>query len=290
MIKKLIIFNAILLIIAGCESQTQKPGSGFGGFTREPERPLSKCKGSTTAAEAIAKLEKVENKALPIMASGQCLFEYWAKGKKHKENFPVKIWVNPSYEIYMQGDVAFDAKGLVFGSNEREFWLAMKPNEIKGYWWGEWEEQSAASGINPRTVLEAIGIIRMDEGKWSFTKQDTFDVLTRSIGGQKVQKIYVYNCDQRIYKIEYFDKAGQIAVVTEPSKYKEIVNGFCVPSVIRITGHGDGQPKEMFRISLDKVKLVVFTEEQKNRLFSRPGPRGFKEVYKIVDNKAIKEE
>ena len=280
----------LLVVFAGCTQQEARPGKG-GGFAKEAEMPLRVCAGSVSAEESLAKLNEKGMMVLPLSANGKCLFEYWAKGKKQKENFPVKIWLNPPYEIYMQGDVAFDARGIMFGSNEREFWLAMKPEEVRGYWWGEWAQQSETTGINPRTILEAMGIIETgDLGEWTFGKEDAFDVLTRSVGGRQIEKIYVYSCDSRVYKIEYFDAGGQTVVVTEPSKYREMVSGFFVPTVIRITAFRDGQTRERFRITLESMNLAVFSEKQKARLFSRPKPDGFKNINKIVDSEVVKEE
>ncbi|MBE3143292.1 MAG: hypothetical protein IMZ61_05125, partial [Planctomycetes bacterium] len=96
-------------------------------------QPIRHCPGKTTADEAIAVLKSRREKITSIRATGQCLLRYHVEGKVRKENFPVKLWVNPPYEIYLQGDVAFDATGLVFGSNADEFWFWLKPKEVSSY-------------------------------------------------------------------------------------------------------------------------------------------------------------
>ena len=73
----------------------------------------------------------------------------------------------PPVEIYMQGDVAFDPKGIVLGSNEEEFWLAVRLKEVSGYWWGRWSEESRPEKlmISPRLVLEALGVAAVGDDR-----------------------------------------------------------------------------------------------------------------------------
>ncbi|MCJ7729129.1 MAG: hypothetical protein MUO27_04525, partial [Sedimentisphaerales bacterium] len=111
---------AALLFVAGCQPPQQKKASV--------------CPGKSAAADALSALSSQARKAVPLKATGQCLLEYYVEGKKHRENFPIKLWVNPPVEVYLQGEVAFDPRGLVLGSNESEFWLAVKPDEISSYW------------------------------------------------------------------------------------------------------------------------------------------------------------
>ena len=105
-------FVAAILIFSGCAAQIQKP--------------VRVCPGKESIAESLSSLRLRLENAVPLKANGQCLLQYYAEDRKpKKENFPVKLWVNPPVEIYMQGDVAFDPKGIVLGSNEDEFWLAV---------------------------------------------------------------------------------------------------------------------------------------------------------------------
>ena len=135
----------LVLFFAGCAAQ-----------------PMRHCPGKTTADEAIAVLKSHREKAVPIRATGQCLLQYHAEGKVRKENFPVKLWVNPPDEIYLQGDVAFDATGLVFGSNADEFWFWLKPKEVSSYWSGTWSQAGIWNGlaVSPMIALEAFGVRR----------------------------------------------------------------------------------------------------------------------------------
>ena len=86
------------------------------------QKPEQKEAVPATAVETDKRILKTlqdrYEKAVPLKANGQCLLLFYADGKPQKENFPVQLWVNPPSEIYMQGDVAFNAKGIVLGSNQ----------------------------------------------------------------------------------------------------------------------------------------------------------------------------
>jgi hypothetical protein len=239
--------------------------------------------------------ERSEN-AVSLRANGQCRLQYYDGGKKHKENFPVKVWVNPPAEIYLQGDVAFDARGIVLGSNEDEFWLAMKPKEISGYWWGRWSDANCPEMlmISPKLLLEGLGIVMVDtdEHNWRLSNKDGFDVLTKHSDQGVVQKsIHVDCCDYLIAKIEYFDAGGQAIAVVDLDKYKEVVEDFFVPAGIKITTYGEQAVEDSVEVSfsLRSIKPASFTDKQRDRLFRRPEPRGFEHIYEIVDGEMIEQ-
>ena len=52
------------------------------------------------------------------------------------------------------------AKAVILGSNEEEFWLALRPKEISSYYIGRWQDVRDFEGLvmSPRVVLEAVGI------------------------------------------------------------------------------------------------------------------------------------
>jgi hypothetical protein len=259
------------LVVAGCGPRMEKP-------TRI-------CPGKKSVAGALFELRLRSENAVPLKANGQCRLQYYAEGKPHKENFPVKICVNPPVEIYLQGDVAFNPKGIVLGANEREFWLAIKPKEISTYWWGEWNETRSAEKlmINPELVLEALGIAEVGgEGNWSLSNEGAFDVLTkRDEQGRTVKKIHVHSCNYRVWRIEYFESGGEAVATAELYKYKEITRGFCVPTVMKIVRRGEDNREDSVKITLKSVKRAELTEETRRSLFTRPEPRGFKHVKKI---------
>ena len=266
----------------------------FWGCAAEMKKPVRLCPGKKSAAEALALLKQRAENIVPLKATGQCLLQYYDEDKKvKKENFPVKLWANPPFEVYLQGDLAFDPKGIVLGANEDEFWLTMKPKEISGYWWGRWSAGHCLDNmmIGPQILLEALGIVKVgDRQNWSLSNKGGFDVLVNRQGTTESKRIYIYNCDYLIRRIEYFD-AGLPAAVAEFDKYKEIGKGFFVPSVIKITNlsEDNGEDLVSIRLNLKSIKPASFTEKQRKRLFTRPQPKGFKHIYKIVESDMIEQ-
>jgi hypothetical protein len=288
----LLTVTSVMLIFAGCAAQM--------------ERAVRVCPGKESIAESLSSLRLQLENAVPLKANGQCLLQYYAEDRKpKKENFPVKLWVNPPVEIYMQGDVAFDPKGIALGSSEDEFWLAIKLKEISCYWWGRWSEGSRPEKlmISPRLVLEAFGIAAVgDIESWSLSKEGAFDVLTKQKGGIETKKIYINNgstgspsqaksrdCDYLVRRVEYFDDDGRATVVTELDKYKKISKDFSVPSVIKIINRTDSNKEDSVQITLSSVKPANFTDKQRKRLFIRPQEQGVKHIYKIVDSNIIEQ-
>ena len=264
------------------------------GCAPEIKLPTQICPGKQSLAESLASLRSFSGDPFQFRANGQCLLEYYAEGKKHRENFPVKLWVNAPAQICLQGDVAFDPKGIVLGSNEDEFWLAMKPKEISNYWWGKWSESGCLEKlmVSPKTVLEALGIAAVDSDEnWSLSNEGVFDVLTKGDGRTETQKIYIYSCDYRIRRIEYLDVDEQATVVTELDRYKEAAKGFFVPTIIKIVNRPEETIKDSVSITLRlrSIKSMNFTEKAQRRLFTRPEPHRFKHIFRIIDGEMIEQ-
>jgi hypothetical protein len=275
-------YVAAILVIAGCALQQQK-------------RPLA-CAGKKSAEESLSALQLQSQNTSPLKATGQCLLQYYVEGKKHKENFPVKLWVNPPAEIYLQGEVAFNPRGLVLGSNEQEFWLAAKPDEISSYWWGLWSEESYNEKlmIRPKIVLEALGIVAIGEQKggnenWFFSKEHNFDILTETDSeGEAIKRVYINNCDYLVRKIEHcVDGAAMVAA--ELDKYKEVQNGFFVPANIKITKLAGVNRGDSVRITFDSIKPALFSDKLRSRLFTRPQPQGFEHIYRVVGGSIVEQ-
>jgi len=251
------------------------------------------CPGKGSAVEVLSILRFRSEDIAPLKASGQCHLQYYTEdnNKPREENFLVKLWVNPPAEIYLQGDVAFDSKGILLGSNEDEFWLSMKPKEISSYWWGRWSEKTSLGKltISPELLLEALGIAAADsEENWALSKEGDFDVLTKQNGQTEIKKIYISNCDYLIRKIEYLNERQ---AVMELDEYKEVLKGFFVPGVIKIinrTGNS-GRESESITFNLNSIKAARFTDIQRKVLFTRPQPRGFKHIYKIVGDSIVEQ-
>lgn len=284
MIKKLALPIAVtVLILTGC-------GPEIGVPTRV-------CPGKNSTSQALSLLRLRSRKAVPLKANGACRLEYYVEGKTKpkKEDIPaVKLWMNPPVEIYLQGNVAFNPRGIVLGSNEDEFWLWIKPKEISSYWRGLWSKNNYIQKLvlSPKIVLEAIGIAAVDgeQGDWSLSNEGPFDVLTRrSDTGLAAKKIYIYNCDYLVRKIEYFNEFGQVEIVAELARYKEVVEGFSAPTIIKVVTHTGRGKADSVKITLKSIKPAKITKKQSEFLFTCPPPRGFKNVYEVVNGKWIEQ-
>ncbi len=228
----------------------------------------------------------------PIRATGRCLLRYRLEGKMHKENFPVKLWINPPDEIYLQGDVAFNATGLVLGSNADEFWFWLKPKEISTYWWGSWSQDGDWDrlALSPKTLLEAFGNVNLQDGRWSLTRDGNLDVLVlHSEQGTVLKRVYIEPCDYVVSKIEHLDSAGKLVGRAEFADYEQIDQDFLAPTSIKIIAVADDGGDDSARISLTSIKPTQVSDKQRQRLFVRPQPRGFEHVYKIIDGTAVEQ-
>jgi len=272
----------VMLLLAGCESGIRQP--------------TKICPGKDSVSDALAALRLQSQNVVPIRANGQCRFEYYVEGKEkpQHENLGVKLWVNPPVELYMQGDKPLVPKALVLGSNEKEFWLALRPKEISKYWWGNWSEQDLSEGliINPRTLLESLGIGEVESQQdWSLSNDGPYDIISKRQQDAVIKKIYIYSCDYRVRKIEFFNRDGQIVADAELDKYKEVSDGFFVPSLLKVTAYSEETGEITLSISLDlnSIKLEKMTEPKRNYLFKMPSQKGFTNIYRVVNGKWFKQ-
>ncbi len=270
-----------ILILAGCAPQMRTP--------------KKICPGKESLAEALAALQSRAQKAVSLRASGQCRLEFYVEGKKkpQKENVDVGLRVNPPAEIYLWGDKPLIPKAIVLGSNEQEFWLAIRPKEISFYGWGKWSEQGSTGGliIDPRTLLEALGMSEVDADQdWSLSNEGAFDVLTRRDRGAVTKKIHIYSCEYQVSKIELFDSKGQVTACAELDSYEEMSEGFYVPAWIKVTTFTQDEARDPLTITL-KLKSIRASKKWPDIIFEhkRPPPKRFKNVYRIVGGKLIEE-
>ncbi len=280
--KFVISIAAAVLFFAGCESRILKR--------------MDICPGKTSVAEAMATLQSHSQNITPLKASGQCRIEYYVEGKKkpQSENFSVKLWIDPPHNMYLQADKAVLPKAVVLGSNEDEFWLAIRPKEISLYYWGKWSDQDIAEGpmLNPRTLLEALGIWEIDTEKdWSLSNEGAYDILSKKEHGVVTKKIYVYSCEYRVRRIEFFDSEGRPVAGAELDKYEEVSDGFFVPGTIEVTSLGrKTEDSFSIKINLESIKPAEIIEQMRTALFKRQDkPRGFKHVRQIIGGKWIEE-
>ena len=266
----------------------------LGGCGPEKGVPAPVFMGEKSMAEVLSILKSRSQEIQPLKASGQCIWQTYSEGKARKENFAVKIWANPPAEVYLQGDVAFNPRGIVLGSSASEFWLLIKP-EVARYSWGKWAEQGSASGLMliPKSLDEALGIVKVvDEKFWSMSSQGDLDVLVRrNDKGGIIKKIYINRRDYLVRKIEYFDENGKAMAFAELDKYKGLTKGFYVPTSIRIIIRGDekGEGSASITLNLTSVKPESFTEKRRKAFFIRPPTKGYKHIFKIIDGSMVEQ-
>jgi hypothetical protein len=267
----------------------------FSGCAPEIHRPAAVVPSKESAAEALSALKARSAKAVPLLARGRCVFEYYEAESENrkKEQLDVVILMKPPVKLYMQGDATLVPKALILGSNEREFWLIMRPKEISTYWWGLWSEQDSSEGlmINPRTLFEAIGFLETGkQDDWSLSREGTFDVLTKRRSGIVVKRIHVSKYGYLVGKIEYFDSQGRALASAELKNYKEVSEGFYVPSWIQITAYKQEDKAEPLSITLDlsTIKPREFTEKLE-RVFERPPPGNLKHILKKEGDKWVEQ-
>jgi len=257
----------------------------YTGCAPEIREPIEVVPGKESVAEALSVLKARSQNAVSLLAKGRCILRYYdADKKKHKkEPLTVRVLVKPPVEIYLQGDATLAHKAIVLGSNEREFWLLMRPKEISTYWWGQWSEQDSSEGlmISPKTVFEALGVMEIDaEENWSLSNEGDFDILTRRERGVVIKKIFIYRRDYLAKKIVYFDLSGQAVAFTELDDYKEVSESFFVPTSIKIITFGQDNSEDSLSINLDlkSIKPAKFNERQQKVYFNPPPQGGFKHI------------
>lgn len=268
----------VLLALTGC-------GTGI-------KKPLLICPGKNSVTEALTTLQSQSENMVSLYARGKSRLQYYdEKGKKRKENLDVvKILVKSFDEIYLQGDISIVPKAIILGSNKREFWLAIKPKEISRYWWGQWSELDPSQNllINPKTLLEALGIAEIDmQADWSLSNEGPFDILTKRKAGVIIKKVYIYCCDYTIRKIEYFDLNGQAVAHTELDEYKKVTENFLVPSHIKVTTFGERKEDSIIiTFNLKSIQHREITGSQ-NKFFEKPQSQGYKNLYRLENGSWI---
>ena len=259
---------------------------------RTPEQVDSQviCKGITASEQGLAYLAVHRQKARSFKANGSCVFHYF-DSQWRKEQFNVKMWFEPFDNFRMQGDIAFDPTGIVVGSNQNRFWLVLKPKEIRGYWWGQWEDENfyfEQIKINPRVFIEVFGIV--DTGSWqnwTLTKRGRYDILVKkSPLGKITKEIYLDRCTQKIKRIEQLDDQGRVIIIAQIDNYQSVGDGFEVPRKIKIEKFSEISKKDSVKIEIDlsSINADKFTSRQKQALFSMPKKDHFDKVYRIVDD------
>ena len=280
--RELVVGAAAILTVAGCGP-------------RLPEE-LPVCPGKGSLGESLIVLRSHFENAVPFKANGRCTASFYDREKKkqRKETFDVTVWLDPPSGLRLHGDVAFNPRGIVVGSNAEAFWLAMTPKELgNSYYWGKWSEAQGFGRLilSPRMLLEAFGMIDVGNAhNWSLSNEGAMDVLTvRDEGGQIVKKVYVYSCDYRVKKIEYFSGGVRPAAVLELGDYESLRGDAWVPTEINVVTVNNDGTENSFRINFSSARPYEFDEESRRTFFERREPKGFEHVYRFIGDRPVEE-
>jgi hypothetical protein len=286
-IRTAIIAGILAVSLAGCGPQITKA--------------LKICPGKATTEEAITALGRQVKNLVPLRASGECTYVYDVNGRKHEERLNVQARIEPPADVYLQGG-SIIGKVVELGANDREFWLELRPKEISTYLWGVWADEGVRAclsklWIGPQTWLEAFGMTKAVSsadvsGTWELSHEGPFDILSRkSRSGILTKRVYIYCCDYLIRKIEYFDDAGNEAMVVELDDYVPvsgwhgqkrsvamISSEWKVPRKINIKN----SKNEMVDVELKNVAEGQFNDTQRKLWFNRPVPQGFDHIGRMT--------
>jgi hypothetical protein len=256
----------------------------FFGCGKNIQKPLPVCPGKSNVNESLAALKSQSENMIPLFTKkGTFSIEYYERNQMRKQHFSIRILlIKPPSEIYMQASTGIIEKAMVLGSNEREFWLEVKP-EISSYWWGLWSQQSSDAGmlINPRTLLDALGIAEIDtNSNWSLSNEGPYDVLTKTVQGVINKKLYIYSCDYRVRKIEYYDNQGKPVAHVKLDKYTEVSPGFLIPFSIVINSVTKNI-EDTFNVDISLDSIRAASEKEINFSIVRPKPEGLDHIYKV---------
>ena len=127
---------------------------------------------------------------------------------------------------------------------------------------------------------------------WRLSNEGPFDVLTVNSQGKIAKKIYIYACDYRVRKIEYFDINGNLSAVLELSNYSNFFDGCNFARLLLLHLPNPGQKNDdTFKITLEKVSAYQFTGEKREAFFGKPeNLTGYGHIYKITGNTVIEQE
>jgi hypothetical protein len=267
-----LLYVFMVFILSSCGSKVQKP--------------LPICPGKSNVTEALAALQGQSENMVPLFTNkGTFSIELYDDDEMRKQHFNIRILlVKPPSEIYIQASTGLIDKAMVLGSNEREFWVQVKP-EISSYWWGLWSQQSSNAGIliNPRTLLEALGMAEIDtHANWSLSNAGGFDILTKKVQGITVKRLHIYCCDYTVRQIDYYDNAGSPTAVVKLDDYKEVTPGLVIPFSI-VMNRLTENVENTLNVDIKLKSIKEATRKQQNFSITRPEPEGYDHIYQVIN-------
>lgn len=253
------------------------------------EKPERIVLGKSSIAAAGAVLGENRLQMVPIQASGELFYEEFAGGKlkEHLKFTGGQLRFVPDRRMYFRANNLF-GEAIKLGSNDKEFWLRMKPKEVNRYWSGTWERLRNCREqllLSPKIMLEALGVVSVDSS-WKIINQPGVDVLVKYDDiGLPLKKIYVRTSDYLIEKIEYYGKGIFIAVEVKLSGYKKIEGKVSVPGNIMITSFDDGVVQSTMEVRFKRIKRFVPTKKDlSGDLFKPAKTKGIENIYRLNEN------
>jgi hypothetical protein len=259
------------------------------------------CKTIKPVCEPLTRMEAMTRynaniEALPPFKAN--VFEWEVKfvddkGKKQKHPHmggrvyfvPAETPEQPSSFFLMTKAVMGDA--LVVGSNEKEFWMYIKPD--KRGWWGKYEHQgkdcSKQMMIDPQVFLEFIGLrhlpIRPIYPAYKVADDHyTIEYIDYQKDGYQIKReIIIDRCDNLPREINTYNQNGQRTMHSRLSNYKKLGEAW-VPGEIQIaTAIQDFR----FRLKLWGFKAIKKDDRKLSRILQRPRRISGIDDYQQVD-------
>ncbi len=254
-------------------------------------KPLKVCPGKANVTESLAALQAQNQNMIPLYTNkGNFNLEIYENEKIQKHHFQIRHFLlKPPSEIFLQAKTGIIDKALIGGLNAENFWLHVDP--INSYVWGKWSDQDQDAGIfiNPKTIPEALGIAEIDpDANWTLTNEGPYDILTKKENGMINKKLYIYCCDYRVKKIEYFDKYGEAIVLAKLDNYTEVSPGFFIPFSIEINLLTE-EIEKTFNLEIGLETLDPATESRANYKIVRPKTPSVDHVYQIIDGELFEQ-
>ena len=102
------------------------------------------------------------------------------------------------------------------------------------------------------------------------------------------KKLFIYSCDYRVSKIEYYDRYGKPVVLAKLNKYKEVSPGFFIPFEIKINSLSENIEDTLnLEIKLDSIGPA--TEKQENFKIVLPKTPSLDHIYQVIDGQLFEQ-
>ncbi|MDH7599901.1 MAG: hypothetical protein QHH07_09760 [Sedimentisphaerales bacterium] len=264
---------AILVALSGCR-QVVQPGAELADL------------GSIKQA-----FQRQSDAAVPFRANGQCRFGIVEGPRKTwRLSLPVNLFVNPPYELYMQGQAGIGPGGLVFlGCDQRQYWLGIRP-QLNTFWWGNWAEgPDGRLPLDPGVILEALGLLSIgeDPNRIAVSRRSGRVVVSWfDMEARPAKRVLLEPRTGRVRRIEYLDPSGRQELVVELARYERLTEAFFVPSRISLVSYDQGRVRCWARLNLNSIMHRRYPEEFRQRYFRMPEPHGFERVIQITEGMA----